>query len=440
MENKKNKTLISNIASIGLVQIVNYIFPLLTIPYVSRVIGPEGLGLFSYISAFVSYFILFVNYGFDLSATRKIASDPENKDLLSKVYSQVFCSRLLLFIICTFFFGLLVFFFPNLKENYLISLLLYINVVAALLTPHYIYQGVQKLSLFSFINVVRGIVNTVCIFLFVSRADHLIYYASIGVLTNLLFALFWFIFTPIYFGIRFYYVSIRQCLKEIWEGKLIFFSTIIFSMYTTANIIILGIYAPPKVIAYYTTAVGLINIIQSVINVPLSYSLYPYIGRAFAISRENGIEKLKRILSILFYFTLFACLSILILSPIMVRLIYGSQFENAIASVRILSFLPLLSSMSSIMGVQAMLNLGMDLKFLKITAWAAVLSVILNLVLSTYYSYIGSSIAYLITEIFIVIGLTISLKREGIILFERSYFNLFNLFSFIKQMKSSLQK
>jgi len=433
-----NKTLVSNIASLGVVQIISYIFPLLTIPYISRIIGPDGLGLYNYIAAFITYFVLVVNYGFDFTATRKIASDPRNAKLVSKVYSTVTTSRFLILIVTIFTFILLSFYFSNIKNNFILSGILFINAVSALLTPQYIFQGLQKLSFYSTINVVKGIITTVCIFLFVTDAKHLIIYASIGVFTNLFFSVFWAFYVVFKLKIKFVFVSLKSCLKEIQDSRLVFFSTIIFSFYTTANIIILGVFAPPKIIAYYTTAVSLINIIQSVINVPISSSLYPYIGKAFADGKEIGLEKLKRIVSLVFYFSLSACLFIFIFSPLLVKIIYGSEFENAIICVRILSVLPLLSSLSGVMGVQVMLNLGMDLKFLRITTIAAVCSVIMNFIFSYFYSYVGSSVAYLLTEIFIVIALTISLRNNGITIINLKYFNPLSVIDFVKQIKNKV--
>lgn len=433
-----NKTLVSNITSLGVVQVISYVFPLLTIPYISRVIGADGLGLFNYITAFISYFILVVNYGFDLTATRKIASDPNNAELVSKTYSTVTISRILLLTATIIAFILLSFYFPNIENNFLLSGILFINAISALLTPQYIFQGLQKLSFFSSINVVKGVVTTICIFLFVTEAKHLIIYTSIGVFTNFLLSIFWVFYVVFKLKIKFFFVPLKTCLKEIKDSRLVFFSTVIFSFYTTANVIILGVFASPKIIAYYTAAVSLINIIQSVINVPVASSLYPYIGKAFANGKEKGLEKLKRIVSVVFYISLSACIFIFIFSPLLVKIIYGSEFENAIVCVRILSVLPLLSSLSGVMGVQVMLNLGMDLKFLRITTIAAVCSVIMNFLFSYFYSYVGSSVAYLLTEIFIVIALTLSLRKNGITIINLEYFNPLNVLNFVKQIKNNV--
>jgi O-antigen/teichoic acid export membrane protein len=432
----KNRTLLKNVASLGVVQVVNYIFPLLTIPYVSRIIGPEGFGLINYITAFVSYFVLIVYYGFDLTATRKIAVDPDNLEIRSKVFSEVTCARLLLFIITIVGFMICISSVPLLNSNIMLSLVLFLTVISALLTPQYVFQGLQRLPVLSILTLVKGVINTSLIFLFVSKKDDLLLYASISVFSNFLISLISILYVILVIKIKFTFYSIKHSLTILKEGRLIFFSSIIFSLYTTTNIIILGFFAGPKTIGYYTTAVSFIIIVQSVVNIPLSSSLYPYIGKSFSESEENGIIKLRKIVPLVFYFTAAICLGILILAPFVVFLIYGKSFEGSIISVRILSFLPLISAMSSLMGIQTMLNLRMDNLFLKITSFAACFSLVLNLVLGYYFSYIGTSISYIVTELLLCISFYLILKNKGLILFKKDNFKLKNVIAQVRNIKN----
>lgn len=432
----KNRTLLKNVASLGVVQVVNYIFPLLTIPYVSRIIGPEGFGLINYITAFVSYFVLIVYYGFDLTATRKIAVDPDNLEIRSKVFSEVTCARLLLFIITIVGFMICISSVPLLNSNIMLSLVLFLTVISALLTPQYVFQGLQRLPVLSILTLVKGVINTSLIFLFVSKKDDLLLYASISVFSNFLISLISILYVILVIKIKFTFYSIKHSLTILKEGRLIFFSSIIFSLYTTTNIIILGFFAGPKTIGYYTTAVSFIIIVQSVVNIPLSSSLYPYIGKSFSESEENGIIKLRKIVPLVFYFTAAICLGILILAPFVVFLIYGKSFEGSIISVRILSFLPLISAMSSLMGIQTMLNLRMDNLFLKITSFAACFSLVLNLVLGYYFSYIGTSISYIVTELLLCISFYLILKNKGLILFKKDNFKLKSVIAQVRNIKN----
>lgn len=432
----KNRTLLKNIASLGVVQIVNYIFPLITIPYVARIIGPEGFGIINYISAFVGYFILVINYGFDFTATRKIAVDPDNLENRSKVFSEVTCARLLLFAVSIVAFLICNCIVPLLRENIMLSSILFLNAISVLLTPQYIFQGLQKLPVLGIVTILKGIINTSLIFLFVSHKDDLLLYASISVLSNFFISLISFLYVIFIIKVQFSLYSIKHSLNILKEVRFVFFSSIVFSLYTSANIIILGLFQKTIAIGYYTTAISFITIVQSVVNIPLSSSLYPYIGRAFSESQENGMMKLKKIAPLIFYFVAPFCLGILFFGPFVISLIYGKSFEGSIISVQILSFLPLLSAMNSLMGIQTMLNLGLDGMFLKITSYAACFSLVLNLILCKYFSYIGTSISYLLTEVLICGSFYIFLRNKDLFLFEKDNFKFKNVISQIKNIKN----
>ncbi|CUS87083.1 Polysaccharide biosynthesis protein [Candidatus Kryptonium thompsonii] len=89
----EHKILLKNIFSLSILQFANYVLPLITIPYVVRVIGPDKFGLISFAQAFATYFLLVVNYGFDLSATREISSNRDNKNTLVRIYSNVLFTK-----------------------------------------------------------------------------------------------------------------------------------------------------------------------------------------------------------------------------------------------------------------------------------------------------------------------------------------------------------
>lgn len=431
----QSKYLLKNIASLGIVQIVNYVFPLLTIPFVSRILGPSGLGSINYITAFVGYFTLIVGYGFDLTATRKIATDPNNVRNRNSVFSLVFLSRFYLFILSSIIFLICLFFIEKLQENILLCLVIYINTLAVLIAPQFIFQGLQKLTIYSYTNIIRGVLSTTLIFLLIRRPDDYIVYASIGVILNLLNSIFLLIYAWIKFDLKFQLFSFKSCYKLIYSERLIFFSSVIFSLYTSTNIVILGFYETPEKVGYYTIALGLINIIQSVINIPLSTSLYPFIGNSFSKDINLGIEQLKKIVPIVFYITFIGGVLLFILSPLIVQIIYGSKFEQAIPCIMILCFLPLISSIASLLGVQTMLNLKMDKQFVKITFNAAVISIVLNFLLGYYFSYIGTAFSYLITELFILLSLLYFLNSLNIKIFDIKYFSIKSILFLIKSIK-----
>jgi PST family polysaccharide transporter len=110
--------LIKNTLFLSLVQAVNFVFPLITIPYISRIIGPEGYGIFNYSTAFIGYFTLLIAYGFDLTGTRKIAKADGNKNVINTVISEVLSARILLFLFSIILFVIALYFLGQFKRMY----------------------------------------------------------------------------------------------------------------------------------------------------------------------------------------------------------------------------------------------------------------------------------------------------------------------------------
>ena len=432
MHDSKNKVLVKNIASLGVVQIVNYIFPLITIPYVARIIGPDGFGTIIYITALVSYFVLIISFGFDFTATRQLTASPNDYIRRSKIFSEVTGSRIILFLGCVLMFILCFQFFEILSQNIKLSVILFLSVFTPLLTPQYIFQGMQKLSVLSYFTLFKGLINAVLIFSLISSKDDLLIYASIGIFSNLLVNISALLYVVFVIKVRFFVFPLNHYFQYLKNSRHIFFSSVVYSLYTTANTIILGLYATTAEIGFYTTAVGLIIILQTIINVPVSSSLFPYIGSAFSVSKEEGLQKLRKILPLVLYGTVLICLSLIILAPWIVTLIYGEAFRDSVNVVRILGMIPVLSVLGGSMGIQVMLNLKMDKTFLKITALGAAFSIVSNFIMGYYFNYIGVSITYLTTEVLIVIGLFYALKQKNINVFCKKYFLPGNVLSQIK--------
>ena len=162
--------LFKNILSLGIIQLVNYIFPLITIPYVSRIIGPEGYGIINYATVFVGYFTLLIAYGFDLTATRRIARFTNNKQEINNIISEVLTARIILFFISIFIFIISIIFFIPIQQDIRIPIILYIGSIAVVFSPQYIFQGFQELGIFAKMNFIKGILNTGLIFIVIKSS------------------------------------------------------------------------------------------------------------------------------------------------------------------------------------------------------------------------------------------------------------------------------
>lgn len=417
-----SKKIFKNASYLGIVQLVNYVFPLITVPYVSRIIGPEGYGIINYATTFVGYFSLLIAYGFDLTGTRRIVKHLEQPSQIDQIVSEILTARILLFIISIFLFILALIYFKPIQDDIGVAVILFFGCIATVISPQFVFQAFEELTIFAKLNFFRGLLNVILVFLLVKEAKD---YTILAILSSIFLIsvnslLCW--LTIRKFGISYNLVKLQRAIKLLNEEKMVFFSTVVISLYTTTNVIILGWFASKAEVGYYTVSQTLLGMAVSVISAPISLAIYPHIGKSFAISREHGIETVKQILPIVFYITFGVSLALLLFAPIVIRLLYGKEFDNAIAVLQILSFQPLIIGMSNVFGIQVMLNMGLDKLFFRSTFIASVLGVMLSIYMSKYYSYIGTAWNSVIIECFVTLLMYIVLKRNNIHILELKYF------------------
>ncbi len=421
------KKLIQNIFSLGIIQIVNFIFPLITIPYLSRIIGPSGYGIINYATAFVGYFSLLIFYGFDLTATRRISQGPYDFKNINAVFLDVINSRIILFIIAVFLFIFSLLTINPLQRDVLVSVILFIGTISSLLSPQYIFQGTQNLVIYAKINFIRGLLNTGLVFLLIKKPEDYYWIVILSSSFSILFNLFLLVYAIKKYQLKFKWKKINESIKLLYKESRIFLSTVLISLYTTTNVVILGFFADSKELGYYTTSQNFILIVISVLSIPISTSLFPYIGNKLSESREDGLRIIKNVIPIIFYIYFFTSLFILIFAPFLVKLIYGDLFAPAVLALRITSFMPLMIGLSNVFGIQIMLNVKLDKAFFRITAICSFIGVLLGVIMSSRFGYLGTAWNVIIIETIVTLLMYLYLRKEKIYIVNRNSFHPKNL-------------
>lgn len=424
--------LVKNVFSLGLVQIANYVFPFITVPIVSRIIGPDKFGVLNFSAAFMAYFTLLINFGFDLSATRAIASKRDDIEERNKIFNQVFLAKIVLFCVSVVLFLVALFTVPQLQHEKQVAIFSFLLCFSWVITPNWLYQGMQELSRVAIFNLVTKVIFTVVILLVVRQKSDYVWQPLAISSAQIVVGIFSFWFAIHRYQIKIKLPKLRFVLDLLWNERVIFFSMVVINLYTTTNVVLLGFLQSPEYVGYYTAGWRLIIIIQTIIALPLSQSLFPFVGTAFAQSKEKGIDVVRQLFPIVTVITGGAALVLWLLGPFVISVFYGHKFEPSIMVFRILAFVPLIISWSNLLGIQTMINLKMDKTFFRITLSGAVTSIILNFILVKRFGYIGSAWCWVLTEIFITTAMYIALSRKGIHLFDKRYFTYTHLKKFLK--------
>lgn len=405
--------LLKNFTSLSAVQVANYLFPLITLPYLVRVLGPEGYGLFNFAFAFIAYFITISDYGFNLTAPREISINRDDKEKLTEIFSSVLSIKGGLLIAGFLLLFLVVNLFSKFKDDETIYYLMFLIAVGHAIYPLWFFQGMEKMKYISFTTITIKAITVLLIFLLVKTRNDLFTLVAIHSFSSLALGVSGIGFVFVKFKVRFKLQSFDTLKYHFFEGGYIFLSTAAINLYTSTNTFILGLFAGDAIVGYFSAADKIRAAVQSMFTT-LSRTIYPHLSKLFTVSLSKAliiIQKLTKILAI-FYFLL--CTLLFIFAEQIVILIAGSLYINSVIVLRIIAFLPMITLVSNIAGVLIIINLGYKKVFLLITTFACVISILLSILIVPLYFHIGTSITMLVTEIYVTLAMLMFLKRKKI--------------------------
>lgn len=409
----KTNKILKNFSYLGVVQILNYALPIITIPLVSRALGVEKIGLISYIFSYITYLILFVNYSFSLTAIRK----QNQLNDLSLTFSLVFKSQLFLLVLTLPFLLIALLFIPDLKYNWSLTCISYIAVLGAFFDKNWIFQYKQDLSLVAIINVIIKIIGIVFILFFIKEQTDYLLYAIILYSVLFLSNIILFFISIKKYEIKILKITKKQMIDFLKEGKMLFFSSVVISLYTSTTTLLLGIYCSNRDVGLYSSAMKLIDIAKVFAIMPITQLIYPIVSQKISENVHEGVLFVKKIMPIFNFMAILLFIGAIIVGPFMLHLLFGSQFLDAIPILWVLSLTLILILYSTIFGVLLMVNLGMDHLFFKNQLCVAVLSILLTTLVLPYGAGMTSAIILVISEILITGYQYYCLKSKGYSLF-----------------------
>lgn len=406
------RNIFKDFLSVSFIQGLNYLVPLLLMPYVVRRLGPEYYGLVSFSQSFILYFTLIINYGFDLSATREVAKATGDPQKQGEIFNEIFQAKFLLFIVSTFLFLMILILTPKLRLHSGLHIVSYFATVGAVLFPIWFFQGINQLKVAIFFNFSAKLLMAVLVVVTVhNTADYIKYNAAVSA-SQVILGISSFAFIIWKYRIVVHCIDFKRVIVILKQGLSLFLSMVVINFYTATNVVLLGFLANNTAAGYFAGTSKVIAVIMTVMLMPLSYILYPKIAHSMHQDRNRGIELLQKTIWISLGMGLAMSAFVFIFSKWFILILFGKSFIPATKSLEIMSVLPLLIALSNAFGIQGMLNFKMDKEFLKITAFGAVLCVGLNFLLIPIFRQDGTSFAWVLAEILITIATFFFLKNR----------------------------
>ncbi|MBP7052476.1 MAG: flippase [Phycisphaerae bacterium] len=410
----RNRTVIGNFFTLSVVQFANYLVPLILIPYLTRVLGLSRYGLVELARAVSVYFLLLTDYGFSLSATREVSVHRNDPKRLSEVFSSVMTLKCLLVLLSTAVLSGIVFTVPRLRPDWPVYYLSFASVLGMWLFPMWLFQGMERMKPIAVVTVVAKSLVVVATVLFVRDPDDYLYVPLLHSGGNLLIGLAGLAIALRSFPIRFRLPSAGVLWREFMDGRHVFASRISTTLYTTSNVVILGLFADNVLVAYFAAGEKIVRAATDGLMIPLSQAIFPHIGRLASQSKQAALRFAARVAGALSIVTAMISAALLFGAPYIAQAVLDEDWQGGALVIRILSFLPFIIGLSNVFGVQIMVNFGLQQTLTRILTAAGLFNLIVALSLVVPLRHAGVAVATLLTEVFVTTTMFVSLRRSGL--------------------------
>lgn len=284
----------SNFFSLSILQGANYILPLITLPYLVRVLGVEYFGLLAFAAATVTYFSILTDYGFNLTATREISIHRDNKEKVIEIFSSVLSIKVILMFVSFLLLTILVFSFEKFSKDALVYFLTFGTVVGQVLFPVWFFQGMERMKYITYLNILSKAIFTIAIFIFVQEQSDF-YLVPLLTSVGFLVAGIWSLYlVKKEFGVQFEFQTLDTIKHYLVDGLHVFVSRFYVSLYTTTNVFLLGLFTNNAAVGYYSIAEKIVVAIGGLFE-PANQTLYPYFARKYKENFSKFVELMKKI-------------------------------------------------------------------------------------------------------------------------------------------------
>ena len=389
LHEKTTKQLFKNVLSLAILQGFNYVLPLITIPYLIRILGAGYFGLISFANATIAYFIIITDYGFNLTATREIAIHRTNHNKICEIFSAVIIIKTVLMVCSFIILVLLITFIDKFSSHANVYIFTFGTVLGQVFFPLWFFQGMEQMKYITYLNVLSRLFFTVAIFIFVKDKADYVFVPALSSSGYILSGLISLIIVQRIFHIQFYWQTcqtLRTYLKDSWY---IFVIDFMPNLYNNFSTFLLGFTAPLETVGYYTLATKITGIFNNLIYV-IRNATYPYLSK--------NSEYFSVILQITLIAGVFFTLAILYLSNTVFEFLFGKVIQNSLLYIYILSLSPFLMAISVSFGSNRLLILKKDREMKNITIYFSVFGFCLAIILIPVYGAAGAAVTVVLAR------------------------------------------
>lgn len=328
MASSDKKNLFVNTIALAIIQILNYALPFITLPYLSRVLDVDKLGLVFFAQVFMDYFFRLTTFGFDFSGVRAIAINRDDKEKTNLIFNSILTAQLFFLILSFIILSLLIFFIPKFRADAIIYYFTFLSVIGNILILTWFYQGMERMKFITVLNIITRVTSLLLIFVFIkSNGDYYLVplFNSLGALVAGIIS---FIFIKKVFKIKFFIPKKSDIIDTIKYSSQFFLTKVAIALYRQTNAFVLGLVVTTTAVAYYVSADRIFWALFALYSTFIN-ALFPY------MSKNKDIAFFKKILKYLIIIAIAFTLFLLISSKYLILIFFSEKMLPSVEILRI---------------------------------------------------------------------------------------------------------
>lgn len=387
---KKNAILNVVKTSMGL------LFPLMTFPYVSRVLGPAGLGKIYFSQSVISYFSMVAALGITTYGVREASKLRTNKELLTSFVKELLLINVLSTIIAYILLFICIIIVPKFSEYRILLAVCSGSILFVTIGVEWLYTALEEFSYITFRSIIFQIISLILLFTLVHEENDYLKYAAIGVVSSVGSNLCNFVHMRkyIYIGQR-KKIELRKHIKPIFT---FFAMTVAVSIYTALDTTMLGFISGDEQVGFYSAATRINKLVLSLITAMIAV-LLPRLSLYISQNNKEQFSKISGVaLDFVFVISLPCVIGLSIIAKPVMLLLSGSAYINAIPTMRIMNPIIFLISLSNLIGMQMFMPLGRERVTLVTVILGAIVNCFMNMIFIPQYGAYGAGIGTVCAE------------------------------------------
>lgn len=389
---RKQSGIFGNGVSLMIFQVAKIVFPLVTLPYLTRILSVEVYGVVTYVKAVMNYMQIFVDFGFVLSGTKDVVQVRDDQKKLELVVGDTMAARTFLGLVGFVIVAILTFSLPMLRENILFTLLSYMAVFLSVFLFDFLFRGMEVMYIIALRFVVMKVISTALTFVLVKNDSDMMLIPILDIISSLV-AVALVLYEVKKIQIKMKVSNFKNILQKIKESFVYFLSNAAATSLNAMSTIIIGVYANAAEVAYWGLAMQIIGTITALYN-PISDSLYPEMIK----TKKFGL--MRKALLIFTPLVAIGCIVAFLMAEIVFKVLGGEEYLAAVPAFRILVPMLLPGFLAVMFGWPVLGSIGKMKQVTASTAISAVVNIVglLILAFTGNLTLINIAIARVVTE------------------------------------------